>query len=434
MSFKKLLVVSTVVSTGFMGCSNNVNEDSSVAAKNKLYVTSGACYSGDGIVTYTGASTPTASRMITMWNATDGTSQGTFMDLNIGSSTAGGTTPQALVDRGDHVLMLLENASAGAQMTSDRRIVKVYKSDTNIWRQFASQESGAFGAVATNVNRSLVQDSDGTVLFSKSTAIEKLNPLGVRISKGNPANPFVNAAAATGVCATAAFTKIVDVKLMNPYDSSVHQGKIIYAHAGNAVGLNRIGVSQRLGMTSGTVNDCSAGAQLSTTTHTLAASASGSVNVAGANPTAIVYIPTPAPASTTGKLVVTYGPMSTTGLENTPTATNNAIVSWDITEANDVASGGNVTLDNPVILYNDSSIVFGPSAVTYDPNSSSLFVAVASSINTSSQLTAGLGYNIEKFSYNIAQSKVERVTVVPNEPFIKGRGMAKCISNMILGD
>ncbi len=416
---KTLATIGTL--TLAIACSKS-SDTPSVATQKTLYVASGLCYSGSGITTYGAA---TSSRAVTKWNIDTGVNSGVFTDLNVGNNVSVDTVPQSMIDKGDHILLLTENATT----TADRKIYKVNKADPTTYVVYANDPT-AFTTGAT-ITRSMAQDLDGTIIFSKSTAAERLNTLGVRIAKGG-ANAWVNPAAATASCFTAPATLIPQVAIMAPF-TGVNQGKLLYIHAGNTAALNRIGFVQRTGLTSGTAADCAGSSPAggsSTVVHTNAANLTGPVALpaTGASLTSMVYIPTPAPASTTGKLLVSYSGSTNTAFDNNTTFSY-GVVMWDINETSDTVA----TVTNPVILWRDESVVWAPSAMAYDSSSGHLYVAVGGSPGSVNQTTQAFGYNIEKFTLDMTTPLMTRVST-NNQPFITGNAYTKCISNMILAD
>jgi hypothetical protein len=416
-------IVKILASTMFIvGCSKKSEEvQPSAAAAKGLYVASGQCYSGSGITTYGVAQ---ASAVITRWNISTGASEGIYSDLRTGANVFPGTLPQAMIDRDDHILLLTENAT----ISGDRTIVKIDKSDPTTYTKYAS-DATAFTMTATHITRAMSLDADGTMHFSKSLMTERLSSLGVRLTKAG-ANPWVNPLAATGNCFGAAAAQIQDIAHMAPY-TNTNQGKLIYIHAGATAATNIIGVVQRTGMTSATAGDC-AGATAggaSTVIHTNATGLSGPVSfvATGASLTSMVYIPTPTPALTTGVLLVSYSSSVNTAFDNT-TNFNYGIVKWNITETSDTA----VTVNSPVIIYRDQSVVWAPSAMAYDADTSSLYVAVGGSPGLMNQTTQNYGYNIEKFTVDLSTPSLTRVHT-GYRPFIEGNETTKCISDMIIG-
>ncbi len=422
-NLSKTLAALTLL-TFAVGCSKSSDEPSVVAVPKTLYVASGACYSGAGITTYTG---PQSSRAITKWGVADGLSKGIFTDLNVGSEVSVGTVPQFMIDKGDHILMLTENATT----FSDRKIFKVNKADPTTYEVHANDPT-AFTIAATHITRAMAQDLDGSITFSKSLFAERLNSLGVRIVKGG-ANPWVNPAAATGSCFVAAGSQIQSVALMTPF-TNTNQGKLLYIHAGGTAAANRIGVVQRTGLTSGLGTDCAGSSPAggaSVVGLSNAPNLTGVLTTAGSSLTSMIYIPTPAPALTTGKLLISYSAMTATAFDNN-SAFNYGVVMWNITESADSGIGV-VLIDTPTILWRDESVTWAPSAMAYDASSGSLFVAVGGSPGLMNQTTQAYGYNIEKFSLDLATPIMTRVSK-NNQPYIIGNSNTKCISHMMIAN
>jgi hypothetical protein len=421
----KFLAALGVLTLGAFSCQKKADD---VVAPKKLYVASGQCYSGSGITTYTAATG--ASRVVTTWDADTGASNGVFTDLNYATNISTGTVPQKLIDNGDSVLMLTENGTT----FGDRKVWKVLKSNPNAQYGVFVNEPNAFASGAANITRSFGVDVDGTVLMSRSVAIEKLTSVGARIVKGAN-NPWINPAIATGTCFTAAATQIQAMQLMSPF-SPANQGKVVYIHSGTTAATNRIGIVQRTGLVSGDGTAC-AGSNpvggLSTVPHQNAPNlpAGGTAFVApGPSVTSMVYIPTPAPATTTAKLITSYSAaLNTQNSNSTVLGLNFAIVMWDITETSDTAA----TVANPVILYKDESIIWGISAMAYNSSDGSLFVAVGGAPSNMDQTANVYGYNIEKFALNINTPSLTRVSP-NNQPFITGNTNTKCISDMMLSN
>ncbi len=420
------LVIKTGVALTAMalavGCSKS-STDASVAAPKTLYVASGLCYSGSGITTYTQT---TASRVVSKWSTASGLSTGTFTDLNVASNVSVNTVPQSLIDRGDSILMLTENSVT----TGDRKIFKIMKNNPGIYITYAN-DPAAFTPAATNITRSMALDSDGGLIFSKSVAAEKVTSIGARVAKGG-VNPWINPAAATGTCFSAVATFISSVGILTPF-TNANQGKLVYLHAGATAAVNNIGIVQRSGLTSATAADCAGSTPaggLSTVAHTNAPNVLGPLTFAatGASPTSMVYIPTPAPAVTSGKLLVTYSSSINTQFDNN-TNFNYGVVMWDVTETSDTAA----TVNNPVILWRDESVVWAPSAITYDASTSSVYVAVGGAISNMNQTTNNYGYNVEKFTLDMVAPSLTRVSI-NNQPFISGNSQTKCISNLAIGN
>lgn len=388
-------------------CSKATTEESS--SGKYLYVASGACYSGAGITTYTGL---TSSRKVSKVNLSTGEISD-FLDFASpfqGGDFAPETTPQALVDDGTSILVLTENATN----TGDRRIFKVPKSSPYNASVYSND------ALALNgVNRAMVKESDGTILFSKSTAIEKIGTNTLRIPMG--ANPWINAPG--GSCATS--TTLISTLISLPAFSPATNGKILYSHNTAATATNRIGLVSHNGYNAAA--DCIAGVQVAGVTHSYAANVTGPAiafpATQGVNVTAMVYIST---GTGTGKLIAGYSSALATELNNN-TNQNYVITMWDVTETSTTAA----TITNPVILYRDFSIIFGISAMAYDSTTGYLYVATASQPGVATQTT--YPYKVEKFLLDVTTPSLTLVQT-NNKPFMNRSSATNCISSMIIAD
>lgn len=425
---KKLGITLTSLSLILTACPKAANEETSTSTPKKLYIASGACYSGSGITSY---SATTASRTVTKWNTTNGSFDEVFTDLNVASSVSVGTVPQALIDKGDHVLMLTENAVlAGA---GDRKIWKLFKNDPGTYISYANDPT-AFTSTAGHITRSMSEDTDGSIIFSKSLMAEKVNSIGARIAKAG--NPWINPLATTGACFNGAGAQIQKVHTISPF-TGTNQGKTIYIHAGATLIANRIGAIQRTGLISATAADCAGSSPLAgigTVVHTNATGLTGPVGFSATGPslTSFVYIPTPAPATTTGKMLVTYSGSTATTFDNN-TNFNYGIVMWDVTEVSDSGAGTAMTFTNPVIVWRDESIVWAPTSIAYDSTDNSVYVAVGADIGAVDQTTKNYGYNIEKFTLDLSTPSLTRIST-NNAPFIIGNRYTKCVTDMTLAD
>jgi hypothetical protein len=406
------------------GCQKKVAEEESAdlsltAPSKKLYIATGQCNSGLGVTSF---STQNSSRRISKLDlATKNLS--TFLDLTeayVGGGFAINTGVQALVDNGSNILMLTENAVEMA----DRKIYSIPKSspfNTEIY----STDPLALTQTAAHVTRDLAKDVDGTLLFSKSIGIEKIGTNNLRIPQG--ANPWVNAPAAP--CATS-ITFMSSVKVLPPFTGSTN-GKIVYTHAGATTALNRLGIINAEGYL--IPSNCIAGVQISAIPHTYATNVTGPTPivfnaVAGSSPTASVFIKTGNGPGVIGKLIVAYSAAVATETSNSVNL-NYALVAWDVSETSlTVAS-----LSAPVVLSRQLDAVFGISALAYDAETSSLYVATASQTGVMNQTTAGYGYKIEKFNYNLTTNEATLVRE-DDKPYLERTPGTKCITSMVLGN
>ncbi len=429
------LGITAAMTLALAGCPSKKSDEASVAPPKKLYVSSGLCHAGLGITAYpavAAAGVSTASRAITRWNSDNGSFIDTFLDLNQVTTFSAATFPQSALDSGDSILLLTENGTN----FGDRQITRINKADTNV-KSVYSADTNAFTNVAAHITRSMARDTDGTVIFSRSLFAERLSGTGTRITKGGAANPWINSAALTGTCFNAAAALISKVIIMPPF-STESNGKMIFAHSAATAVTNRIGIISSNGLTSGAAADCLAGVQISSTQHkdldgttNLPASGTpGGLNALGPAVTGMVYIPTPAPATTTGKLIVTYSAPVNTAFDNT-TNINFAIVAWDVNET----SASAATLVAPQVLYKNSAILVTPSTIAYDASTSSIFVGVGSAPGQVTQVANNAGFNIEKFTLNLSSAVPTLTRVAPtNSPFIVGTAQTRCISDIMIAD
>lgn len=410
------LIALTTLTAFTVGCSKSSDDTVAAAGKN-LYIASGACNSGIGITTYGSAA---SSRMISKVNLASG-ARSYFLDLSSpyqGGNLAPETSPQSLIDDpvSNSVLMLTENAvNAG-----DRKVFTIPKA-TSYNMSVYSNDVLALTSTPAHITRALAKDVDGSLLFSKSIAIEKLGTNTLRIPQG--ANPWVNNPA--GLCGTTA-TLISSMVVLPPY-SPATTGKILYAHNVAVTANNRFAVISQDGYS--VAGNCAGGAQVAGVVHSYAPNVTGPAiafpAVQGVNVTAMVYIST---GTGTGKLIAGYSSALATELNNN-TNQNYAIVMWDVTESSTTAA----TITNPVILYRDFSIIFGISAMAYDASTGHLYVATASQPGVANQTTAGYGYKVEKFLLDINTPSLSLVQV-NNKPFIDRSSATKCISSMLVAD
>jgi hypothetical protein len=244
-----------------------------------------------------------------------------------------------------------ENILVLVENTSGRRIDKVRKDGTG-YSTFLVNSSALSAPL-----RSMTLLSDFSLLVSKSSAIEKFNAAKSRVTVG--ANPFINAPA--GSCATS--TTLISSVI------SHSSGKIVYTHAA-ASPNNKIGVIKSTGYTAAA--DCLSGTAAPTTT----------------------ALPTRAMFHSSGKLLVSFG---------STTLTSNFIYSYDFNETTGAIS-------NPVSVFDDNSIVNGPSAIAEDPDTGDIFVAnVTSTFNT-----------IERFTFsNNTMTRVSGNTFIPYQIYTR---------------
>tara|TARA_B100002051_G_scaffold246436_1_gene254526 strand:+ start:426 stop:1070 length:645 start_codon:yes stop_codon:yes gene_type:complete len=209
MKTQNLLLCGALAFALLLGCSKEeepIVESSSTPPK-YLYVSSGSCYSGSGNTAFTNA---TSSNLVYRVDLSTGQRNMILADYNASPSQPG-DSPVGLVNiDSNQIYVVVENTTtAGA-----RRIEKVSKSAFGT-RSLFSNTTAALSAQLRGVEGL----SNGDLLITKSTAIEKITSSNVRIVKGT--SPFVNAPAAP--CATS--TTLISKTL------TLNNGHIVYLHA-----------------------------------------------------------------------------------------------------------------------------------------------------------------------------------------------------------
>lgn len=428
-----VLALGVIATMATFSCSKNSNDNAAVAER-YLYISSGQCNSGQGITSF---SSTNSSRVVSKVGLS---SKGSSIVFDLNAAYTGGflnqeTGAQSIIDNGTSLLMLTENATSSG--IGDRKIWQIPKSSP-FNTAFYAQDTQAFtsgGVGNPDITRAMAKDADDTILFSKSTAIEKIGTNVVRIPQSGP-NPWISAPAAPCAAAT---TFITAVAIMPPF-TGTGNGKVIFAHQGVAAASNMIGIISRNGSPPAGVGACLGGQTiLSSSPMTLdtglAAGTKKTIDPAGASPTAMVYIPTPS-GPTAGKLLVALSPAGA-ALDNS-TNLNNGIVMYNVTETTDTTASISPAA---TVLYESGSVAFGISAMTYDSTTGSLYVATASQPGVANQTTQAYGYKVEKFSLNLANAGVSPIltlvrdtSVVPSRPFIERNSLTKCITGLAVGN
>lgn len=343
-----LLICLTVLScgTGSDEPFNSNFDESSSSGGRYLYVVSGGCYGG-GVTLSAGSAT------VSRFYKDTGEFDRVLVDY---ASIAAGDMPVAIIDKDENTLhVVVENTGGRRVDTIDKNTFSVSTYLTNT-------------TALNGVMRNAKLLSDGSMLISKSTAIEKFSAGKARVTMG--ANPYVSAPAAP--CATTA-TLITSV-------STLSNGKILYTHSA-ASPNNKIGLISSTGYASAA--NC------------LATQASP----------ATTALPTSTLVHSSGKVLVAYG---------STTAASNFIYSYDVDPSTNIFS-------NITAAYTDFANVYGPSAMTEDPETSDVFIANA--LNTYN--------NIERFSYD---PTTRTLTKQGATPFISANIYTRCISGMVVGD
>lgn len=308
-----LLVSAISVALGVSGCAQQASTplaDTLAGGSGipYLFVASGACYGG-------GVTTSTATSTVAAYDLASGQLSHMVADYGVLSP---GDNPVGIQDYDqDRLMVVVENAGG-------RRVDLVQKDGSGVSTYLVN--TTALSAVV----RALSISSDGSILVSKSSAIEKFGPSKSRILQG--ANPWVNAPAAP--CATS--TTLISSVIQYP------NGKILYTHAA-ATPNNRFGLIASTGYS--VAGDCLA-------------------STAGPATTAL---PTAAAVHPQGKTLIAYG---------STTTASNYIYSYDVnTTAN--------TIGGATAAYNNPAIINGPSAMAIDQSTGYVYVANAvSTFNT----------------------------------------------------
>lgn len=368
MQLCKVLLLSFLVLTA---CNKKKDEEQPVAPvetvevkKPKyLYVASGACYSGTN-TTFLAA---TASNQAYRLNLTAGQKDMTFADYYSVPANPGDTPISVIESDANNLMVLVEN-------TAGRRIEKFSKA-ANPSRQIFNSNATALSAAL----KGFVKTSDGGLLIAKTAGIEKLTVQGVRMGA-----PYIGTA--LGATCGAANANITGVAV-------TPSGKILYINA--AASNNRWGVISPNGYS--VPADC------------LAAQTAPDTN---AYPVAIQYI-----ASNNQVLVAYAGNSLATNL--------NSIYVYNFNDSTNVIS-------SPTRIYDSASYVsagyllYGISAMTYNPDDNSLYVATAIS-----NAATVVNYAIEKLTYNPDTKSLTRALSVP---FYNYGLDTKCISSLMIAE
>lgn len=340
-----------------------------------LYVSSGACYSGGGNTTF---SNTTSANVVYRINLDTGIRESIIADYNASPAQVG-DSPVGLANvDSDSIYVLVENTTT----TGARRIEKVEKSSGN--RTLFSNNTTALSAQLRDLNLL----SNGDMLISKSTAIEKITSSNVRITQG--ANPFINAPAAPCATSTTLHSKMI----------ALNNGNIVFLHA--ATSQNRFAIISSTGYAAAA--DCKAAQSAPNTSSFPVAAAYDGVN---------------------SKLIVAYaGSATTTDI--------NSIYAYTVNESTNAVSGAQKIYDANLYPATYPYLLYGISEMVFDSSTSSLYVATA--INTATTVAS---YAIEKFSYDatkIGSDNTHVLTRSGTTPFYPYGADTKCISSMVIGD
>lgn len=373
----KLLLVLGVFFWGCGPVDDGSSTSSSSSAGRYLYVATGACYSGNGITTFTNTS---ASNQIYRLDLNTGEIKDVIADYFASPSNAG-DSPVSLVNYdSDYLLVLVENTTTAAL----RRVELVEKKEGGS-RSVYTNNTTALSAQLRRMRKL----SDDYLFISKSTAVEKHKDGSNRLTVG--ANPWVSLGAPASACTTS-----------NVLISAVEQltgGLLVFGHA--SAGQSRLGVVSALGYA--VAGDC------------MAAQAAPNAN---SFPTGMFY------DSDNLKLIVSYGG-STTG------ADLNTIYAYTMDNSTGAFSSPQELYDSNLFGSTYAHLLFGMSAIAYDSVESNVYVATA--INTA---TTVVNYKIEKFAYDPSLIGVTNSAVLTKEPgtFFDYSNNTKCISDLLVAD
>jgi hypothetical protein len=307
-----------------------------------LYFSAGGCYVGT--LTGTRPVSTTASGFISRISVDSGQIQGVpIFDLyqsGLNLWSVGITNYDE-----DHFLANIATSTAGF------RIDKIRKDGLQQKEDYLSDVTNLTG-VLRNINLL----SDGSILVSRSTIVEKYNSSRVRITNTPGTASFISNPA--GSCTGS-----------NTLASSVlplPNGSILYTHAGGATN-NRIVVIDSAG-------------------YDAAADCKGALTFNGTSSPATVAVPTAA------VLVPNTDPYQIIVSTASSTAGNDQIYLFTVNSTTNA-----VTFVKS--LYNDNAYVRGVSAMTFDPETNELYVANGSTM---------LGNTIEKLVYNSTAQTLTR--------------------------
>ncbi len=362
----------------FFGCSKPASDSAttSTSSSRYLYVAAGACYSGSGNTTFTNTQ---SSNLVYRIDTTTGLRDTMVADYNNSFAQAGDTPAGIENIDSNYLYVLVENTTTPGV----RRIEKVEK-----------KASGARSIFSNNITalsaqiRSMKLLSNGDLLISKSTAVEKLTAANARLTLAG--NPYVNAPGGTCLISTTLFSKVL----------TMVNGNIFFLHA--ATGQNRFGIVSAAGYSAAA--DCKA-----------AQAAPNALSF----PVAAVY------DATNAKLIVAYA-------GNVTTADINSIYAYSINETTSVISSPQKIYDASLYPATYSYLLYGISEMALDTQTNTLYVATA--INSA---TTVVNYVIEKFSYDATKIGVLNTAVLTKvgiTPFYPYGADTKCISSMFVGN
>ncbi len=355
------------------GCGGEEDEAPPAPPPRFLYVASGACYSGNGLTTFTNT---TSSNQLYRLNLANGAKE-LFADYFASPSNTGDSPVAVINESATSLLVLVENTTT----VGLRRIERVSKVPVGGRQTYSGNITALSGQL-----RAMTLLSDGFLLVSKSTAIEKMKDGSNRLLSG--ANPWVNLATPASACTTSTALISAVTKLSN--------GSIVFAHAGAAAA--RVGVVNPLGYS--VAGDCRS---------------AQAAPVATAFPTAMVY--------DSGVLLVAYGGAST--------ATDlNSIYAYTVNETTGAISSPQKIYDSNLFGSTYNFLLFGISAMTYDASTGDLFVSTA--VSTGATIS---NYRIERLRFDRSLIGNANTSVLTKKSTFYDFGNdTKCISSLTVSE
>lgn len=345
-----------------------------------LYLSTGACYSGAGITTF---SNTTSTNKVYRVSLADGKMPEPKLADYLDSKSQIGDTPVGIVNHDlNSLYVLVQNAAAGT-----KRVERLLKGD-NLSRTTVTNSTSIFNANLRSISKTV----NGDLLISESTGIERVNGIDFsRISNGT--NPYIRSPAAPCATSTTLITRA----------GALSNKMIYFLHA--AASQNRIGFVKASGYFAS--GDC-----------TLAEPAP----VATAYPTASVY------DSTNEVLIVAYGGGGST------TVGVNSIYAYKLN-----VTSNSVTINSRDKIYDQTQFpavygfqLFGISAMALDPQTNHLYVAT-----TTTTATTAAGYRVEKLKYSPSAIGTSNSTVLSRASsniFLPHSSDTKCVSDLFVAE
>lgn len=407
------LVLGLIFAVVGFSCAKN-NETAATASK-KLYIATGLCYAGQG---FTPPTINNVGQLLSRLDLATHQYEVVHDYANLSVEDAN-TYANGITDGGDgNVYVAVENATS----TGNRRIDQITKAafgTKTVWQPSTTylQASVLRGIARTSDKGFLVGVVSGTASIERFDATPTRKEAAPNVSWGQN-----NGNGGAGRDCSSNNTRFTDIVSLPKVVATDTIGKYIYAHA--AVGQMDVGVISKNG--SNVAANCLANAPGATTFATAAVTADPSFSrqlSANATPTSLVYIPT---GTGTGKLLVAYS----TNAVNTAGASglNNALVMYDFTE--NTVAGETATLNNGVVLYNDTANFYGVTAMAYDSTDSMLYVSTSNSISANPPI----GFNIEKFKIDLTAPSATNIRNANNSSFEASTSFNDCVTSMFVAD